>query len=360
VVEPDDQRHRFETGHARDHLRTPLGMEADQLALLRVEPARLVQHARGHAQLADVVHQRGQLHLHDVRSAEVQPDRHLARSCRDLQRVPIRGAVGLSQRLHQCPDLRLGVAKAELVAGVVAERRADQARHFIEQFALASLRAVVVVRPAHTERPAFLGPHKNGGRGNAAERGPATPARHAPPDQIRVGAGSGHRRQRSARTGSAHQDPRLLEPEDCPSVLGETIENHTGIAESLRGGHAHAADGGAFAASAIPKPVAPRGHGEQRKDEEVDEDAESHPPCEYVKDDHGCARPPRRRHRPGVARELPLLADRGQAGTACCTSPVEVRARDVRARDRIRYRGSAFCTALRADSVVTRPRAVPS
>jgi hypothetical protein len=63
--------------------------------------------------------------------------------------------------------------------------------------------------------------------------------------------------------------------------LGEAIENHPGIAEPLRRGHAHT-NGGTVAASAIGKPVGARGHGKQRKNEEVDEHAETHPPGQYV------------------------------------------------------------------------------
>ena len=123
-------------------------MEAHQLALLRVEPPRLVQHARGHPQLAHVMHERGQLHLHELGSAEAQPDRHLPRRCGDLERVPVGVAVGLRQRLDQRANLRLGVAKAELMAGMVAQHAADQSGHLVEQVALASLEPASAVRPA--------------------------------------------------------------------------------------------------------------------------------------------------------------------------------------------------------------------
>ena len=126
-------------------------MEAHQLALLRVEPPRLVQQARGHAQLAHVVHERRQLHLHDVGSAELQSDRNLPRRCGHLERVPVGGAVGLRKRLDQRAYLRLGVAKAELVAGMVAQQAPDHSGHLVEQVALACARACVR-RPPHPGR----------------------------------------------------------------------------------------------------------------------------------------------------------------------------------------------------------------
>ena len=263
-------------------------MEAHQLALLRVEPSRLVQHARGHAQLAHVVHERGQLHLHELGSSEAKPDRHLTRRCGDLERVPVGVAVGLRKRLDERANLRLGVAEAELTGGMVAQQAADQRGHLVEQVTLASLEPAFAVGPAQAERPALLGSHQDGRRGNAPEAGRAGRRGHASPDQVRVGAGSRHRRRWLATSRGTHKDPCLLESEHGARVLGQAVEHHPRVAELLRGGHAHLTGGGVLAAGRTGKPVAPRGGGEHREKKEIGEQAETDPPCQHIHESHAC------------------------------------------------------------------------
>ena len=67
---------------------------------------------------------------------------------------------------------------------------------------------------------------------------------HPAPDHVRVGAGGGHAGVGALVARRADRDPRLVDAEHGARVLGEPFEDHAGVAEPLRRGHA-AGDGSA-------------------------------------------------------------------------------------------------------------------
>jgi hypothetical protein len=99
--------HRLQAGERPQDALADHGVLAHQLPLAGVEPARLVQHAVGHADLADVVQQRDRLHVGDLWLGEPEPsgDRHRehAHAVGVVARVAVARLERGGQRVHDRP-----------------------------------------------------------------------------------------------------------------------------------------------------------------------------------------------------------------------------------------------------------------
>ena len=233
VVEANDQRHGLEAGNAPDHLGAPLRVQPHEATLVLVEPARLAEDVRGQAQLADVVEERAQLHLHELRTCQSEPLAHDRRGGGDLERVVVGVTVHLGQRLHKRANLGLRVARRQFPVLVMAQRLTGEHPELTQQLHFWRFELSLLVPAADAQCTALLNPgQKRSGGHRAQSRGVQTP-----PDQVRIGTGSGHDDEVARFALRPHRDPRLLEAENGACVTDQAVEHHARIAQSLRRRH---------------------------------------------------------------------------------------------------------------------------
>jgi hypothetical protein len=162
----------------------------------------------------------------------------------------------------------------------MTEDLAGEPSELLEQVAFTLLELARLGGRSDTECPARLRPKVNRRRGRAVQS--QTPGnRHAASDQVRVRARSSHRRQSRARTGRAHEDPRLVEGEHGPGMVCQALENDSRVPQLLRR-RDRQQPGGGISAPRANAPVAARRDGQEREHEEIREQAQGHPPCEHV------------------------------------------------------------------------------
>jgi hypothetical protein len=181
------------------------------------------------AQLADVVEERPELHLHQLRALESEPLSNDRGRRGDLERMAVGVAVGHGEGLHEGADLGLRITGGQLPVLVVTEGLPRERAELTEQLHLSRFELSLLVPATDTERPALLRADLHWRGGHRAESGGV----RAPPDQVGVRAGSGHRHEPAPITGSAHHDPRRPEPEHSARVMGQAIENNARIPQPL-------------------------------------------------------------------------------------------------------------------------------
>ena len=228
-MQPHDQRHGLEARDARHHLGAPLRMQPDQAALLGRQVARLREQLAREAQLADVVKQRAELDLDQLRSTETEPRADGRGGGRDLERVPVGVAVRFRQRLHERSDLRLRIARNQLATRVVREGLPGKDAELPEQLHLPRFELSLLVPAADADRTTFLRPAQDGRGRDRAEAGRVK----APADQVGMDARSGDRGELARRAGRAHDDPGLVEAEHGARVLRQPVEHHARVAQPL-------------------------------------------------------------------------------------------------------------------------------
>ncbi len=113
-----DELHNFLV-HAGclQHVDADIVMQVHQLGFVRAQPAGLEENIIGHADLADVVQERGHFQHRDLRRLPAQVLGDPRRQERYAARVPHRGDVAIVQSAHQAPQHALGNDAAQRIAG---------------------------------------------------------------------------------------------------------------------------------------------------------------------------------------------------------------------------------------------------
>ena len=176
------------------------------------------------AQLADVVEQRAELHLDQLRAGQPQPLAHDRRGGRDLERVAVGVAIRLGQRLHERANLSLGVARAQFPVLVMAQGFAREHAELTQQLHFSRFELSLLVPAADAQCTAFLKPLEEGRGGHRAESGGV----QALPDQVGIGTGSGHRDEAAASPGARTTTHAWSKPSTahawCASRSSTTLE----------------------------------------------------------------------------------------------------------------------------------------
>ena len=228
-MQAHDQGHRLETGNASDHLGAPLRVQPHEAALVLGEAAGLAEDVRGQAELPDIVEQRGELHLHDLRACQPKPLADHGRGGRNLERMMVGVPIRLGQRLHQAANLGLRVARGQLSALVVAQGFSRKHAQLTQQLHFWRFELSLLVPAADAQCTAFLKPGEEGSGGHRTESGGV----HSPADQVGIRAGSRDHDEAARVARRAHRDPRLVEPQHGACVADQAVEHHARIAQPL-------------------------------------------------------------------------------------------------------------------------------